>query len=463
MHLALWQFFGSEQWQILLAAQQIAQARNYKIYAVGGLVRDGLMASLSGNLPRNLPRNLSGKFSDASSNTFANTNANNKFTPLDLDLVVGGGNMAGIEVAKALHSAFVETRLQIFPKFQTARLEFNLKFENLKSESQELGNLEFALDFATARTEFYEYPGANPQVQASSIDQDLGRRDFTINAFALEIGSTEVIDLFGGYQDLINQKIRAIRPGSFAEDPRRIFRAARFAVRFGFEIYSETAAEIKAVTASGLHDCLGGSRLKAEIRYIFTQLINPSKAAAALFLLADLGGLSCIDPRLILPENLSLHLRRLRRWLGWFQPEILFEAAAEKLVLTYLLPELTPVSQKLEACVLPSAIVRELRKYSVLDLIIFAVKLNSPNSSDSSDSSNSLRRKIWQYLTKWQHQKPLLSGTDLRQIGCLEGKTMGILLTKINNASLDGRISTKAEAVIFAEKLIKSENLPAKL
>ncbi len=401
MNLDLWQFFDSERSHILNTALKITQDRGWKIYAVGGLVRDGLISAINGS----------------------------EFSPLDVDLVVDGGTKSGIEVAIALHKAFPETKLQIYEKFQTASIEWSA-FESESSPK-------FSLDIATARTEIYEYAGANPQVQASSIDRDLYRRDITINAFALEIGNIEVIDLFGGHQDLINQKIRVIRSGSFAEDPRRIFRAVRYAVRFGFWLDPETEVEIRSVTSSRLHDRLGGSRLKAELHYIFAH----DKASMMLYWLEDLGGLRCLDPDLHLPSDFSLHLRRLKRSLKWLKSDITFPEAAEKLLLSYLeSQELNQLSQKLKACEFPSEIVKVLRTYQAIALIILAVK-----------SQRGDRRTVWTYFAKWQQLKPLLTGSDLKIMGCPEGKIMGNILSQVRNATLDGRIRTKEEAVVFVE------------
>ncbi len=398
MQLDLWQFFDSERSHILNTALKVAQDRGWRIYAVGGLVRDGIMATINGS----------------------------EFAPLDVDLVVDGGERAGIEVAIALHQAFPETKLQIYDKFQTALIIWT----DFK--------LPFSLYIATARTEIYEYAGANPQVQASSIDQDLFRRDFTINAFALEIGKTEAIDLFGGYEDLGKTQIRAIRVGSFAEDPRRIFRAVRFAVRFGFELNPETEAEIREVTNSGLHDRLGGSRLKAELHYIFAH----PKGDVMLRSLSNLGGLRCIDPDLNLPSDFSRQLRRLRRWLRYFKHDFSFPVASEKLLLSYLEPQkLTQLFQKLEASQIPSQIVKILRKCQGIELIIFAVQ------------SESLRSPIWEYFSQWLDLKPLLTGADLKNMGYPEGRMMGNLLNQIRNATLDGKISNRDEAIAFLQQL----------
>ncbi|AFY74364.1 tRNA nucleotidyltransferase/poly(A) polymerase [Synechococcus sp. PCC 7502] len=410
MNLDLWQFFDAERSHILTTALRITQDRGWKIYAVGGIVRDGLMAGINGT----------------------------GFDPTDVDLVVDGGERSGIEVAIALHRIFPQAKLQTYDKFQTALLEWTA----LKSQSSP----KFSLDIATARSEIYAYPGANPQVQASSIDQDLYRRDFTINAFALEVGKTEIINLFDGYSDLINHQIRAIRVGSFAEDPRRIFRAVRFATRFGFTLHPQTAAEIRAVTASGLHDRIGGSRLKAEIHYIFAHPL----AVKMLRSLDQLGGLRCIDPELKLPKDFSLHLSRLRKWLRWFKPDLNFPEIAEKLLLSYLEPQkLELLSQKLKSCDLPSAIVKVLRTYQEVELIIFAVT-----------SLKSDRRIIWQYFTQWQRIKPILTGSDLKALGYTEGKIIGNLLTQIRNATLDGKITTKDKALILIKELEISDDNP---
>src|SRR5690606_25329122 len=92
------------------------------------------------------------------------------------------------------------------------------------------------VDLAGARRETYPEPGALPVVEpADSIEQDLARRDFTINAMALSLDDpAEPIDPHGGAADLDAGLLRVLHPGSFADDPTRALRAARYAARFGF-------------------------------------------------------------------------------------------------------------------------------------------------------------------------------------------------------------------------------------
>jgi tRNA nucleotidyltransferase (CCA-adding enzyme) len=104
------------------------------------------------------------------------------------------------------------------------------------------------LDIASARTESYPHPGALPEVApAAGIEADLGRRDFTLNAMAIPLrGEARLIDPHAGRNDLEEGLLRVLHPGSFADDPTRAIRAARYAARFGFALAPETATLLRA-------------------------------------------------------------------------------------------------------------------------------------------------------------------------------------------------------------------------
>ncbi|MGL4884133.1 MAG: CBS domain-containing protein, partial [Waterburya sp.] len=206
-------------WQLLQEVTQAAQQRGWNLYLVGGGVRDVLL------------------------------NDNNQALLLqDIDLVVDGyhrsnDERAGVELAETIQAMYPEVNLSIHGEFQTAALSWH--------QDPVLGNL--LIDIATARTEFYPYPAANPQVEASSIRQDLYRRDFTINALAVRLTlpkkgefsrKGDLLDFFGGLVDLYSRQIRVLHANSFIEDPTRIYRAVRFAVRLGFMIEPQTEAYI---------------------------------------------------------------------------------------------------------------------------------------------------------------------------------------------------------------------------
>src|SRR5207253_3323806 len=137
-----------------------------------------------------------------------------------LDLTVGGDGIAFARVVADRYGA----GLPVFERFATARLSFP---DGLR------------MDIATTRRESYAQPALLPTVQPASIEEDLSRRDFTINAIAVQLNAKQsgrMLDPHGGQCDLRSRTIRVLHAGSFQDDPTRIFRAIRFEQRFGFHL-----------------------------------------------------------------------------------------------------------------------------------------------------------------------------------------------------------------------------------
>lgn len=152
-----------------------------------------------------------------------------------------------------------------------------------------------SIDFATARTEFYEHPSALPQVERSSIRQDLHRRDFTINTLAICLAPDrfgELLDYFGGERDLQERRVRVLHSLSFVEDPTRMLRAVRLEQRLRFHIEERTLELI--ASALGLLDRVSGERIRHELYLIF----NEEEPVRALRRLDELGILTQIHPAL---------------------------------------------------------------------------------------------------------------------------------------------------------------------
>jgi tRNA nucleotidyltransferase (CCA-adding enzyme) len=426
-------------WQLLTIASQEAEKRGWHLYLVGGAVRDLLLADAAGSLMIK-----------------------------DIDLVVDGFHKsadvgAGVELAKALQQLYPAARLEIHGAFQTAAL--------LWHKDPELDSL--WVDIATARTEFYPYPAANPEVEASSIRQDLYRRDFTINAIALRLTSPrsgELLDFFGGLLDLQAKQIRVLHANSFIEDPTRIYRGVRFAVRFGFEIEPQTEEFIRYAINSGVYDRTSQensrtpalqTRLKTELKHI----LEAPYWKSALQLLDNLGALQCIHPTLKLDGSLLRQLRLLERCLRRFDAEqtlIHWQMRLEALI-AHLAPEyrvkvaknlqlqedsilrlknlvqsFSQVIEYLPTLQRPSQIVQLLRQYDLPILILIA--LQSPRS---------LRHQIWEYLTVWANVQPLLNGNDLKKLGYKPGPQYRQILDDVVAATLDGVIKDRAEAEEF--------------
>ncbi|MBD2076798.1 CBS domain-containing protein [Phormidium sp. FACHB-592] len=300
-----------ELWQVLSAAAEEAEQQGWHLYLVGGAVRDLLLAIAKG------------------------TALQGGLLLEDVDLVVDGFHRAavvgaGVALAKSLQTHYPTARLEIHGKFQTAALLWH-RDPVLKS---------LWVDFATARTEFYPYPAANPEVESSSIQQDLYRRDFTINAMAIRLTEPcagEILDFFGGLLDLQAKQIRVLHANSFIEDPTRIYRAVRFATRLGFQLDAQTESYIRYAIASGIYSQTQvqsqdqqrhhqssqvpvatpalQTRLRAELKYIF----QSPYWQPALQTLAELGALQCLHPTLAMDADLWRQLRWVDRGLKWLK------------------------------------------------------------------------------------------------------------------------------------------------
>jgi tRNA nucleotidyltransferase (CCA-adding enzyme) len=128
------------------------------------------------------------------------------------------------------------------------------------------------VDLACARTESYAQPGALPDVAAASIDEDLGRRDFTINAIAVRISDPVVKADPAALADLQSGTIRVLHESSFLDDPTRLWRCARYSARLGFSVDPQTAALAAAATPGAV----SGERIGNEL---ILSLLEPQPTA----------------------------------------------------------------------------------------------------------------------------------------------------------------------------------------
>src|SRR5918997_801295 len=116
-------------------------------------------------------------------------------------------------------------------------------------------------DLACARAEDYARPGALPDVRAAGIDEDLRRRDVTINAIALELASGALRAVEHARADLDARRLRVLHDASFVDDPTRLWRIARYAARLGFELEEHTAQLAREAVRAGALDTVSGARI----------------------------------------------------------------------------------------------------------------------------------------------------------------------------------------------------------
>jgi tRNA nucleotidyltransferase (CCA-adding enzyme) len=133
------------------------------------------------------------------------------------------------------------------------------------------------VDLAGARQETYAAPGALPEVRlGASLARDLERRDFSVNAIAVALDDGRITAVPGALEDVSAGILRILHPGSFADDPTRLLRGARYAARLDFEYDEATARLARAAITEGSLATVTPSRLGAELRLL---LREPQPAA----------------------------------------------------------------------------------------------------------------------------------------------------------------------------------------
>lgn len=234
-------------------ASAVALKRGERVFVVGGIVRDLLMRRAVGDH--------------------------------DLDLVVEGD---GTAFARDL-STVIGGALKAHDAFLTAKL--SAPFSNCQGPVPFLDEV----DVATARSETYERPGALPTVAPASIERDLWRRDFSINAMALplevyaqhlrrsvmeSLELEQLVDPCGGYAALTSRTVRILHGGSFSDDPTRLFRAVRYCVRLGFELDNETEVAFRKAVEQGALATISPRRVWNEVMTSFDES-SPRKTLGA--------------------------------------------------------------------------------------------------------------------------------------------------------------------------------------
>ena len=248
---------------LLQQAGKTAERQQVSVYAVGGFVRDLLLATP---------------------------------TP-DVDLAVEGQGICFANTFAQQHKARITTH----ERFGTATVTF--------ADGQKL-------DIATARTEDYAHPAALPHVEPSTIGNDAHRRDFTINTMAVSLNPPRFGDLTdncGGQRDLHDKIIRVLHDRSFIEDPTRVLRAIRFEQRLGFQLSHETAQLIQEAVTGNFIPRLSLSRLSDAIRLVLSER-HPGNVLARL---ADFDLLQFIHPQLQWSPGLARLLKQSEQAMAW--------------------------------------------------------------------------------------------------------------------------------------------------
>ena len=398
--------------EMLKAIAGKATATDMPLYLVGGSVRDILLA-----------------------------------TPVkDLDMVVeGDAALLASEVAKDLGGEVLT-----YSQFGTA---------TVKLQGQRF-------DLATARQETYLKPGALPRVVPSTIQKDLGRRDFSINALAIALAGPEpgcLLDPFGRAEDLELGLIRVLHTGSFIDDPTRILRAVRYEQRLNFRIEAETHRLLLEAVEGGLVATVSGARIRRELEHMFQEELPYLSISRC----GELGVLRAIHPSLgdgsqvkekmghgtknapleylaalaypFTVEDGEAFIHRLRmpsRWAKVVRDTIALRLRSENEGASGLVLG--------ELGVTPSQLCGVLDQFSPV-----SVRVNALLSE-----SVEIKQALECYQTALRHLKPALNGRDLISLGVVQGPPVGEVLQELKNARINGRIATREEEIQMVREYI---------
>jgi len=414
---------SAEYMEIMEHAGKIASSMGYKIYAAGGIVRDLLLG----------------------------------MDCIDVDLVVEGD---GIELARALGRDYGAT-VRVHQIFYTAAVNFPNGLQ---------------VDVATARVEFYQYPAALPQIETSSLHQDLYRRDFTINAMAVSLNEGDfgyIVDYFGGREDLEQGLLRILHNLSFVEDPTRILRGIRFEKRYNISLEPQTLKLAKEAVSSNMLDRVSKERIWEELKYI---LLEP-RPGLVLSRLAELQlwdsvftGVAYEEIKGVL-EELHRSIKVLRSWdlAGTDEPWMVYfiavlhktswDVAGE--ICTHYNFNKRQVEKVAAALGGWERAVEGLRDPGDIAISELARRVMSvPRECYplilASFSDNVSRRRFRQVLTAICYDKPSINGKDLRTLGYKPGPAFKKALDAVWQARLDGAVRTREEELSYVKEYLSN-------
>ncbi|HEY1284828.1 MAG TPA: hypothetical protein VGF04_01960 [Solirubrobacterales bacterium] len=277
------------------------------------------------------------------------------------------------------------------------------------------------VDIATARSESYAHPGALPEVEAAdSIEADLGRRDFTINSMALSLsGQPELIDPHGGRADLDARLLRVLHPRSFADDPTRAIRAARYAARFAFAPEPDTAALLREARL----ETVSTDRSEAELLRLAAEEDAPRG-----FELLDAWGLVELRPNGVALASRVADLLAAPPWRGTVPRDRALFAAA-------LGPQAGEGRLAVAQPQRPSQAVELVRGADPVELVL----------------GRALGAKwLDRYLGEWREVELEIDGEDLLAAGVPEGPAVGRGLAVALRRKLDGEVRGREEELRVA-------------
>ncbi len=430
--VSLWQkTIQSEYRRFLTDMAVVARSMNIPLYLVGGFLRDMIIGNLS------------------------------KET-IDLDIVVEGDGLAFAEELQKKYGG----RLRIHQRFGTANWFIHEQKSQWVSSTNAFPNV---LDIISARREVYKHPGELPIVLRGCIEDDLDRRDFSINTLAIRLDTSDpvLIDRHNALNDIKAGAIRVLHDKSFMDDPSRIFRAVRYEQRYHFHLEEKTTQQLLASIEYIKN--LSADRIRNEINHI----LEEENVIEMLERLDELGILGVIQPGLYFN---TLQRKRVYRVIQEINAEkihqpILTHEYRQKMVYAAWLSSFDPVFSK--TCAESLNLSANLK--SIL-IDFFTIKergdiLKTPQRIEVAEFLDTIsllsirlakileeeppRQAIFQeYLQHWRHTYSAITGDDLKKKDIPAGPAYSIILRRLRAARLNGIIHTRQEEKDYLDKIL---------
>ena len=317
-----------------------------------------------------------------------------------------------------------------------------------------------SIDIVTARSETYAEPAVLPEVSPSTVEDDLNRRDFTVNSMAISLSVSDwgnLVDPSKGFGDIMRKRIKVLHDSSFVDDPTRIFRAVRYSTRLGFSIDSRTE-DLLSKSLENI-DQLSGIRVRNE----FELILNEATRVESLQLCEKLGILAAISPGLrvgtrtlqVLGElaeegRLSSDIQDLLALATFGLNEDEAKQTVQRIADTSDWGESILGNAELAKTIVMLD-QTDLRPSEVVE-ILSDIPLASIRAYIEAGPPLPRRGRLVDYVETLRFVKPEISGDDLLKIGIPQGPTIGQLLEIVRRSRLDGQVKSRQEEL----ELVKS-------